>query len=172
MDESPLFTASVPVLLRYLESLRRIVGAVEALPNELARGVLLARLAPDMLSFHAQAETAVQFARRTAFPLAGKQVPPFVPAENTFEALYQKIKQVSTELRAFAPSEFKEANARVIAERAGNTELRLPAEQFLHEYALPNFFFHLNMAYAIARANGAALGKGTYDGFHVYASGA
>ncbi len=172
MDISPLFTASVPVFLQYLASLRRIVGAVEALPLEQSRLVLRARLAPDMHPFYSQAEMAIQFARRAAFPLAGRHVPVSVHDETSFETLYLKIEQVSGELRSLQPSEFAGAQARLIAEQAGQAEVRLPAEQFLHNYALPNFFFHLNMAYAIARANGAALGKATYDGIHIYPSGA
>lgn len=167
----PLFTACVPVLLRYLASLRRIVAAVEATPEDAAARVLAARLAPDMLAFHAQVATAAQFARRTAFPLAGLPVPRSDPAAQDFGTLYRKIDQVSDELRALSPAGFNDAGALQVSERAGEAEVLLPADRFLHEYALPNFFFHLNMAYAIARANGAPLGKGTYDGFHVYTSG-
>ena len=167
-----LYAACVPVLLRYLASLRRIVAAVEAMPDGAAARVFAARLAPDMLAFHAQVETAAQFARRTAFPLAGLPVPRFASVAQDFGALYHKIDQVSDELSALPPVAFAGAGARQIGEQAGQAELLLPAGRFLHEYAIPNFFFHLNMAYAIARANGAPLGKGMYDGFHVYAGAA
>ena len=38
------------------------------------------------------------------------------------------------------------------------------ATDYFLEQALPNFFFHLNMAYAILRHNGVELGKGDYIG--------
>ncbi|MGV7210836.1 DUF1993 family protein [Oxalobacteraceae bacterium A2-2] len=41
----------------------------------------------------------------------------------------------------------------------------------LHLYILPNFHFHLSMAYAIARQQGVALGKPDYDGYHAYPPG-
>lgn len=37
---------------------------------------------------------------------------------------------------------------------------------FLAEFALPNFFFHLSMAYALARMLGCSVGKAGYDGLH------
>ena len=39
---------------------------------------------------------------------------------------------------------------------------------FLHLYGLPNFFFHMNMAYANLRAQGMEIGKADYDGLHGY----
>jgi len=38
-------------------------------------------------------------------------------------------------------------------------------------YAMPNFFFHLCMAYALLRAQGVPLGKPDFDGWHRYAPG-
>ena len=38
----------------------------------------------------------------------------------------------------------------------------LTAEQYARDWALPQFYFHLNTAYAILRANGVALGKADY----------
>ena len=38
-------------------------------------------------------------------------------------------------------------------------------------YAVPNFFFHYSMVYAIARNAGVAIGKTDFDGFHKYPLG-
>ena len=45
-----------------------------------------------------------------------------------------------------------------------NTEMTLPAQTYLTNYALPNFYFHTSMAYAIARKNGVPLGKVNFMG--------
>ena len=39
---------------------------------------------------------------------------------------------------------------------------------FLNLYRLPNFFFHMNMAYANLRAQGMEIGKADFDGLHGY----
>jgi hypothetical protein len=38
----------------------------------------------------------------------------------------------------------------------------------LQQYALPNFFFHLSMVYALLRQQGLPLSKADFDGWHVY----
>ncbi|MFT3957109.1 MAG: DUF1993 domain-containing protein [Piscinibacter sp.] len=163
-----LYEASVPVLLRYLDSLDRVLDAVDALPPARAAQVLHARLAPDMLPFARQVETAAYFTLRTACPLAGRAVPPFVAAAPTLAGLRERVEAARTLLRSLAASEFADAGTRVLSEHAGEALVELPAARFLAEYALPNFFFHLGMAYAISRQQGCALGKAAYDGFHVY----
>jgi len=42
------------------------------------------------------------------------------------------------------------------------------AQGFLQQYALPNFFFHLSLVYALLRQQGLPLSKGDFDGWHVY----
>jgi hypothetical protein len=54
---------------------------------------------------------------------------------------------------------------------AGLSERRLCGRDFLLLYAFPNFLFHLCMAYAILRQQGAAIGKQDFDFFHVYPEG-
>lgn len=164
----PLHAACVPVLLRYLSGLDRIVAAVGRLGPARAPQVLDARLAPDMLPFAQQVETTAHFASRTAFPLAGRPVPPFAPCEASVTALQQRIADTGTALQQLPVEAFSEAESRLVAEQAGRAAVVLPAARFLHEFALPNFLFHLNMAYAIARLHGCRLGKADYDGFHDY----
>lgn len=168
MNHPPLFEACVPVLVRYLGSLDRILVAVDSLPPEHASRTLLARLAPDMLPFAKQIETAAYFALRTAYPLAGRPVPAFIPSEATVPRLRERVRAITAQVQVLSASEFAEAESRIVFEKAGEAVVELPAARFLAEYALPNFFFHLNMAYAIARSQGCALGKAEYDGFHVY----
>lgn len=170
MNHPQIYEACVPVLVRYLESLERIVVAVEALPEQEWNVVLHSQLAPDMLAFYKQVETAAYFALRTAYPLAGLPVPPFLESAPTLVALHARVKSTLGLLQDLSPSDFIDAQNRTIHEKGGAALIELPADQFLHEFAMPNFFFHLNMAYALARLHGCRLGKTQYDGFHVYKS--
>jgi hypothetical protein len=67
-------------------------------------------------------------------------------------------------------SDFAGAELRVLQSQAGQALVSLPATEFLLQYALPNFFFHLSAAYALLRSQGVALGKRDFDGFHSYPS--
>ena len=169
-----LYAASVPVFLHYLERLDGIVAKVEqacaASGGDRAQAEadwLAARLAPDMLAWGQQVETAANFALRGCRPLIGL---PVLPGERpeTVVGLRGRIARIRAELAAMRPADFAGAESRHIRSQAGEATLVLPAADFLQHHLLPNFFFHLGMAYAIARARGLPLGKPDFDGQHVY----
>ena len=166
-----LHEASVPVFLRYLDRLRGLVDAAEAhaQAHAMDAGELRsARLAPDMLPFETQVSIAAHFALRACLPLAGQAVPEYGDFPPSFDGLRSRIGRVVGLLQSLTPAQFAGAESRVIESRAGDAVVALPGPAFLFEYALPNFFFHLSMAYAILRSRGVLLGKRSYDGFHVY----
>jgi hypothetical protein len=130
--------------------------------------LLAARLAPDMLPLSSQIEIAVNFALRACFPLAGRPVPPFGESLPTFAGLQARIARASALLATLNEADFAGVESRVIDSRAGEAALALSAPAFLYKYAMPNFFFHVTTAFAILRHQGTPLGKGDFDGFHVY----
>jgi uncharacterized protein len=166
---SHLYTASVPVFLHYLDRLDTLITSAEAHTlKQNGESLLDARLAPNMLPFRAQIETAAYFTLRTCFPLAGLEIPPFGRSTSTFAELHLRVAQTSQLLQSIDPARFEAAALRMILSNAGERELNLPAHEFLFQYALPNFFFHLTTAYAILRARGLPLGKEQFDGYHSY----
>lgn len=168
MHTPRLFTASVPVLLRYLETLSQVLDAVRAHGSVPAAELLAARLTEDMMPLARQVETACHLALRTALPLAGRPVPAFEPSDRTLQGLQAAVRRVVDSVAQLRPDDFAGAEQRVITETAGEAPLALPAWTFLCEFALPNFLFHVSMAYAIARSRGCRLGKAQFDGWHVY----
>ena len=166
-----LYEASIPVFLRYLDRLRGLVDAAEAHAQSAgldAAEILNARLAPNMLPFETQVKIAANFALRASFPLAGRDVPPYGDSPVSFAGLRACIARTVTLLATLEAAQFNASEARVIESRAGNALVALPASEFLFQYALPNFFFHLTAAYAILRSVGAPIGKADFDGLHVY----
>ena len=172
MVQPPLYIASVPVFRRYLGRLALLVGAAEQHASRTATAeadLMAARLAPDMLPFDKQVEIAANFALRACFPLTGRPVPPFGDFPASFAGLRARIVHVTGLIEALDAAEFA-APAEQLQDTAGEARLSLPAEEFLLQYAVPNFFFHLSMAYAILRQRGVPVGKGAFDGYHVYPS--
>jgi hypothetical protein len=163
-----LYDASVPVYLRYLARLRAMVDRADAHAGSGARELLDARLAPDMLPFHMQVLIAANFALRACFPLAGAGIPEDGRFPDTFEGLRARIDRVVDLLQQLPRESFEAAATRQVESIAGEARVSLPAAQFLRDYALPNFFFHLSMAYAILRHRGVPLGKADFDGWHAY----
>ena len=49
--------------------------------------------------------------------------------------------------------------------------LELPGEAYLHEFGLPNLYFHHAMAHVALKQAGVPLGKADFDGKHDYPDG-
>lgn len=168
-----LYDASVPVFLRYLDRLLGLVDAAQAhgsARHQEPAVLLFARLAPDMAPFATQVMIAANFALRACFPLAGQDIPPYGEFPATFDGLRARITHVQSLLQALEPSQYAGGESRVLESQAGHAQVSLKAPEFLLQYALPNFFFHLSAAYAILRSQGVPIGKAQFDGFHVYPS--
>ena len=76
------------------------------------------------------------------------------------------VEQLLTERRGIPA--LNGAAERMIDSQAGDALVSLPGAPFLHQYAMPNFFFHVTSAYAILRSHHVALGKADFDGWHAY----
>ena len=172
--KNTMYEQSVPVFLRYLSNLAVLVRKADAWcgrhaePQEL---VLLARLAPDMHPFRSQVQIACDFALRTCAPLANVARPEYGAAETELAGLVRRAGETCDFLRGLSPAQFAGAANAVVATQAGGTYLNLKGDVFLFQYALPNFFFHVSMAYANLRALGLDIGKADFDGFHSYPQG-
>lgn len=166
-----LYDASVAVFQRYLVQLGGLLDAAQRFAHDRGRPLdelLAARLAPDMLALESQVAIAAHFTLRAAFPLAGAPVPPFGESAPGVAGLRARLERTRALLASLSPEQFADAESRVLESRAGDAQVRLPARAFLFQYAMPNFFFHLGMAYAILRSQGVPLGKAHFDGFHAY----
>jgi uncharacterized protein len=169
----PLYEASVPVFLRYLERLNVFIDLAQAHSRSTSvteSSILSARLAPDMLPFETQIATAANFTLRACFPLAGLPIPPYGEFPSSFDGLRARLQRATNLLSSLPPDNFQDAASRTLTSQAGSATVSLPAQEFLLLYALPNFFFHVATAYAILRNQGAKIGKEQFDGFHAYSS--
>lgn len=162
----PLYQASVPVFLRYLSRLDALVAT--AASHSDAPALLAARLAPDMQPFASQVAMAAGFTLRACFPLAGRPVPPAGEFPATYQGLRERIAHTVRLLMSLECAEFDGAAGRTLDSRAGKALVSLKGDEFLLQYALPNFFFHMTTAYAILRHHGVGVGKQDFDGWHAY----
>jgi hypothetical protein len=122
-----------------------------------------ARLAPDQFAFVRQVQSACDQAKYAAAYLGGKQAPSHPDTEQTFAELRQRIQKCLSFLDTVQPKDLEEAAERKVSPPwLGGKWLR--GDDYLVHFALPNFFFHATMAYAILRHNGVDLGKMDYLG--------
>jgi hypothetical protein len=125
--------------------------------------LLEARLAPDMFPLVRQFQSACDSAKFAAAFTAGKEPPSHPDTEKTFGELRTRISSVVEYLGTFGEADFANADAgEVKRPRWEGKSMR--ATDYLVEQGVPNFFFHLNMIYALLRHNGVELGKRDYIG--------
>jgi len=128
-----------------------------------ANTLLVFRLAPDQYPFVRQVQLSCDHAKFAPARLTGKEAPKHPDDEQTIDSLHGRIRSVRSWLGGFAAADFEGTEKRVVTlprwEGKG-----LTGEDYLLEYAMPNFYFHVTHAYAILRHNGVDLGKKDYVG--------
>jgi len=125
--------------------------------------LLQTRLAPDMFPLVRQIQTACDSAKYAAARAAAKEPPSHPDTEQTIDDLRKRIANVVAYLDGFSASDFDGADDRVVALPRWEGK-SMTATHYVTEHAMPNFFFHLSMTYALLRHNGIDLGKRDYLG--------
>lgn len=130
-----------------------------------------ARLADDMFDVADQIGIAARFPLRGAYPLAGLPIPDDRAHGGTWDGLARVVEAYRHDLTSVSAEMIRAAGVRTVTCIAGDAELTLDPDALVHRFIVPNMLFHAAMAYAILRAAGAPLGKGDFDGLHVYRPG-
>jgi hypothetical protein len=122
-----------------------------------------ARLAPDQFAFVQQVQAGCDQAKYAAAYLGGKPAPSHPDTEKTMAELRERIRKCTSFIATVQPKDVAGAEERKVAPPWLGGRWLTGADYLLH-VAVPNFFFHATMAYAILRHNGVPLGKMDYIG--------
>ena len=161
-----LSQASVAIFTQTLTAMSNWLDKAEAhCATKKADGAVLAstRLAVDMLPLSRQVLIACDFAKNTTARLAGVEPPKYEDNEKTLADLRARIAKTLAYLPTVSVNDVDAGGAREITfpmgpERKGV----MKGADYLAHYALPNFYFHSSMTYAILRQCGVALGKSDF----------
>ena len=126
--------------------------------------LLNARLAPDMFPLVRQVQIAADFAKSPIARLSGTDVPKFEDNEASFADLKARIARTLEFVRSVPAASLAGGADRQIEWKAGPQDMSMKGMAYYVGYALPNFYFHLSMAYAILRHNGLEIGKRDFIG--------
>lgn len=181
-----LYARTVPFWRRALANAVHFLG--KSRTHFAARGIHGAeivrwRLAPDMFDLGRQIVIATDGVRGAAARLAGQ---PVEPADDPSFAVFNRgdgnafhVPATLADAIAYAqagiadldrvePSDFDGAEQRPILLTMSGETRRFTVEPFIGAYVPPNLSFHLSMAYAMLRAQGAPIGKADFEGADVY----
>jgi hypothetical protein len=162
-----IYAMAVETYVPMLRSLSHVLdrGAEHARAKKSnAADLVNARLAPDMYTLAQQVQLACDQAVDSTARLSGQDAPQFENNETTLEDLKVRIDKTLKYVESVRPDAFDGAEDRAITIPIpeNNIEFQMNSLQYLRDWALPHFYFHLVTAYGILRHNGVDIGKRDY----------
>jgi hypothetical protein len=163
-----LYELTVPVYIRSLANLSAILGKGAAFAAEKGldpADLLATRLIDDMAPLTAQVQRATDTAKGTMVRVGGVDNVVFQDDEASFEALQERIGRAIAFIRA-VPCEALDGNeeASVTLTLGDGRSIPFTGRSYVQGFAMPNFYFHVTMAYALLRHRGVPIGKLDYLG--------
>lgn len=157
-----MYQASAPVFIRMLGNLRAVIE--KAVAHAGAKGIdpavlVNSRLYPDMLPFSRQVQIAADMSKNGLSRLAGLEPPKFEDNETTFAELLARLDKTIAHAKTFTPAQIDGSEGRDIKLQMRSGPLEFKGKAYLLNFVLPNFYFHLSIAYGLLRHNGVELGK-------------
>ena len=157
-----MYQAAAPGILQTLKAVDGVLTKAEAFATEkkVDPTVLLNyRLAPDMFALARQVQLVTDFAKSTMARLAGQEVPKYEDTEKTIPELKARIAKVTAYVQGFKPADLDGSETRDVTLPIGGQPMTFKGQDYLVNFALPNFYFHATAAYAILRHCGVNIGK-------------
>ena len=162
-----LYDVSIPVFALSLTNLAAILDKAESHGEAKKvdpKVIPQARLIVDMLPLSAQIQIACDTAKGAAARLAGVEPPKHEDTEATLAELKARVAKTLDFIKTIKPEQFQGAETRDIVLKFPQTTLKFTGINYLTNFVLPNFFFHVTTAYALLRKNGVDLGKRDFLG--------
>jgi hypothetical protein len=165
-----MYEATIPVFIRSLANLLKIMEKAERHAKKRLQNpstILKKRLYADMFNFTKQVQYSYFMALDVAGNLTGVETPKFAYDEKSMPELKKSLKQVIKYLKSIKPEDVKKYERRLVGKRIPvffDLKQTLLPKDYVHNFALPNFFFHYVTAYDILRHYGVPIGKKDYLG--------
>ena len=162
-----MYQASIPVFIRNLSNLSAILKKAEAhaQAKKIEPDVFInARLAPDMFPLSRQIQIATDGAKGCAARLSGVEIPSYPDTEKTFPELQARIAKTIEFVKTFNAKQIDGSEERKVVLKLHGVDTSFLGQPYLLNFVLPNFYFHICMAYAILRHNGVDIGKKDFIG--------
>lgn len=155
-----MYEFSVPVLVKSLGGLKNILEKAQAAGVDEA-ALMADALAPDMFPFARQVQIACDNAKGAVARLSGQEIPVYEDAETTIAELIARVEKTLAYVQGFTEADFAGAEERRVT-LPYFPGTYMTGYDYLREYVIPNFFFHVTTSYALIRKHGVTIGKGDY----------
>jgi hypothetical protein len=162
-----MYQASAPRFAHTLKNLSAILDKAQAQAESKKwdpAALTGARLFPDMFALARQVQIACDSAKGAVARLAGLEIPKHEDTEQTFAELRERVAKTLAFIASVKPGQIDGSEEREVLIKMRGEDARFKGQQYLLNYAYPNFYFHVTTAYNILRHNGVDLGKRDFLG--------
>jgi hypothetical protein len=158
-----LYDAAVTPCVQQLGALVGVIdkAAAHCAANKIEEAALLQdRLYPDMFCLARQFRQSADFGMNTGARLANVTPPALNAVDDTsFADAKKRVEAALAFTKSLTREQVEGAEDKTIAWMAGGSERKLKGNDYLQQFALPNFFFFVTTAYDILRHRGVPVGK-------------
>jgi len=147
----------------YDQTLAMLSGLLgKAAAHDKGDALLSAKLADDMFPLSTQVRYAGHLVPSTLNQLAGGDYTPAESDPETIAEAQTRIADLSTMLAAHLTDGWTKSDTRIEFGPGNGFNFAAEAHEYVRDWAMPNFYFHVNAAYAILRSEGLDIGKADY----------
>jgi len=157
-----LYDVSIPVFSRALQNMSAFLEKARTWADESGlehEELLNAGLYPDMAPLIGQVQRACDAARLPAVRVAAIEPLDIPTTEKTFDDLEARIVRTLGYLDAVPKDAMDGREQTNVVLTRPDHEVTLTARDYILSFALPNFYFHVSMAFAVLRHNGVPVRK-------------
>lgn len=157
-----LYDLTVPMFIRGLNALSGLLdkGAAFAVEKGIDPATLTgAQLIADMKPLTAQVQFACDTAKGTVTRLGDLEPVAMADTELTFDELQARIARTIALLEAVPREKIDGREDAAVVLKVPGGEIPFTGSSHVLTFSLPNFYFHLTMAYALLRQAGVPIGK-------------
>lgn len=159
-----LYDIAIPPFIRGLKTLAAILekGRLHASANEAS--LLESRLVADMAALPYQIQRISDTSKGCAVRVGKTEPVAMADNETTFPELQARIAKTIEVLEKVDPKVMDGMEDGEVILKVQGSERKFTGREYVLKFAIPNYYFHLCMAYAILRKEGVQVGKNDYLG--------
>eukprot|EP01113_Clastostelium_recurvatum_P004541 TRINITY_DN12008_c0_g1_i2.p2 TRINITY_DN12008_c0_g1~~TRINITY_DN12008_c0_g1_i2.p2 ORF type:complete len:185 (+),score=62.43 TRINITY_DN12008_c0_g1_i2:46-555(+) len=157
-----LYDITIPVFIRALRTNSALLAKAQAWADAQAiphADLLTRRIAPDMYPLTFQIQSISNSSKAVPMRVGGLDPVPMEDNETTFQQLQDRITRTIDLLEKVPHDCMDGKEDKEVIIKAGPLDMKFTAKSYILEFALPNFWFHHSMTYAILKNAGVPLGK-------------
>lgn len=149
----------------YRQSLKNLSSMLDkAAAHEKGDALLQAKLTDDMHPLATQIRFVSNLPGEALDRLTDRKFSGREEDDTSIAAAKQALAEMDEYLDGVNADELMAADATMVLDIPNGMEFTLKVEEYVRDWSLPNFYFHLTTAYAILRAEGVDLGKADFMG--------